>query len=126
MPMDEKQNNQTTEYVPVKVFKTTSNFTIDKLTLWNPYEDDEPSCIKEQIKKIFEETAETYAAWQIWEDEDEYGRTRLYFTRLYILDKLADVIQAAMNTAYCIGFSHYDIERAMQDCQQRNHALGRC
>lgn len=105
----------------------TYDFAIEDLTLWNPYwesDKDDELCMKEQAKKILEEAAEVYAAWQDWECEGEEDCGRLNYKKEYILEEVADVIQAAMNMAYCLGYTHYDIEEAMRSCQQKNKARG--
>lgn len=105
----------------------TSCFAIEELTLWDPYWDsskEDELCMKEQAKKILEEAAEVYAAWQTWETEDACGVTRAYYIRDYILEEIADVIQAAMNMAYCLDYTHYDIEEAMKACQYKNKKRG--
>lgn len=117
------------EDIPVKVDSLTSAFVIEELTLWNPYWDVDGSdklCMKAQAKKVLEEAAEVYAAWQDWECEGEEDCGRLNYKKEYILEEVADVIQAAMNMAYCLGYTHCDIEEAMKACQRKNKKRGRC
>lgn len=76
------------------------------------------SCQKDQAKKVLEEAAEVYAAWQ------DYDRTGTL--DWMIVDECADVIQASMNLIYALGYEPFEIDLAMERCLTRNQERGRC
>lgn len=69
---------------------------------------------KDQAKKILEEAAEVYSAWERIDDT------------IKIADECADVIQSSMNMMYVLGLDKYGIEAAMNRCLKRNKERGRC
>lgn len=73
---------------------------------------------KEQAKKILEEAAETFAAWQAWENEPwRISRTEA------LRDECADVIQAVANMLAAVGVE--DFTGDMERCEARNRERGR-
>ena len=82
--------------------------------------------LKDQAKKILEEAAEVYSAWENldnYDGSDDINNDRLYCE---VVKECADVIQASMNMMYAIGCSGVDIEHAMNRCLRRNKERGRC
>lgn len=83
---------------------------------------------KEQAKKVLEEAAEAFGAWQrfvsVWHlvDKRAIDRYSLQEARLELADEIADVITAACNLV-----ARYDIDMdaAMARCEQRNRERGR-
>ena len=73
---------------------------------------------KEQAKKILEESAEVYAAWELW-NQRPWSESRTNALK----DECADVITAVANMLAAIGVE--DFTEYMQACEQRNHARGR-
>lgn len=81
--------------------------------------------LKDQAKKILEEAAEVYSAFEDLDnlmDDSELEETCIRD----ILDECADTIQAAMNMIYALGMDKYGIEAAMGRCLSRNKVRGRC
>lgn len=73
---------------------------------------------KEQAKKILEESAEIYAAWELWHEQQwNYKRANA------LKDECADVIQAVANMLAALGVD--DFTEYMQACERRNRARGR-
>lgn len=73
---------------------------------------------KEQAKKILEEAAEAFAAWQAWDKEPwSISRTNA------LEDECADVVQAVANMLAAIGVE--DFGEAMAACERRNMERGR-
>ena len=73
---------------------------------------------KEQAKKILEEAAEAFAAWQSWNDQ-KWSISR----RTALLDECADVIQAVANMVAALGMD--DFGEVMAACEARNRERGR-
>jgi phosphoribosyl-ATP pyrophosphohydrolase len=73
---------------------------------------------KEQAKKILEEAAEAFAAWQAWNDQ-KWSISR----RAALLDECADVIQAVANMLAAVGVE--DFTGDMERCEARNRERGR-
>ena len=73
---------------------------------------------KEQAKKVLEEAAEVFGAWQAWENEP----WRISNTEA-LLDECADVIQAVANMLAAIG--EEDFTEYMRACEERNRERGR-
>lgn len=73
---------------------------------------------KEQAKKILEESAEVFGAFQSWEERpwSVYRTERLK-------SECADVIQAVANMLAALGVE--DFTEDMGYCEARNHARGR-
>ena len=70
---------------------------------------------KEQVKKVLEEAAEVFGAWQ----ESDIGNISDYA----VLDEIADLITASCNLASALGFD--DLRPAMEECRERNEERGR-
>lgn len=70
---------------------------------------------KEQAKKVLEEAAEVFGAWQ----ESDIGNISDYA----VLDEIADLITASCNLASALGFD--DLRPAMEECRERNEERGR-
>ena len=95
-----------------------------------------PKATKKQAKKILEEAAEVYAAWQKFDHyryaavdnasrgecdcRDNYNVT---FSRNELVAECADLITATANLLAAIGVD--DMRDAMADCVERNRARGR-
>ena len=73
---------------------------------------------KEQAKKILEESAEVYAAWELW-NQRQWSESRTDALK----DECADVITSVANMLAAIGVE--DFTEYMQACERRNHARGR-
>lgn len=78
---------------------------------------------KEQTKKVLEEAAEVYAAYDIWHKHTDPDQDDELYENL--IDEIADVIQASLNLAWSVGFDRDDIEAAIDRCTERNKARGR-
>ncbi len=88
---------------------------------------------REQSNKILEEAAEVFSSMRRFEglcivDNAEQVSTKwdMLNAKWDALDEMADVIQATLNLAYKLDFNEHDIEEAMERCEQRNKARGRC
>lgn len=77
---------------------------------------------KEQAKKVLEEAAEVFGAWQAWSDVDRDG-LRPFGSRKRLLDECADLMQATCNLVASLGVS--DFTGYMHECERRNRARGR-
>ena len=73
---------------------------------------------KEQAKKVLEEAAEMFGAWQDY-DERPWKTSRIEALR----DECADVIQAVANMLAAVGVE--DFTEDMQACEARNRERGR-
>lgn len=73
---------------------------------------------KEQAKKVLEEAAEVYAAWQEW---NEGGM--LYSDRVNIAEECADLITATCNLLAALGVQ--DVREALALCELKNRKRGR-
>lgn len=69
---------------------------------------------KEQAKKVLEEAAEVFGAWQ---------NRELGIVCDSLLDEIADLITASCNLASALGFD--DLRPAMEACRKRNEERGR-
>lgn len=69
---------------------------------------------KEQAKKVLEEAAEVFGAWQ---------NRELGIVCDSLLDEIADLITASCNLAFALGFD--DLRPAMGECRKRNEERGR-
>ena len=72
---------------------------------------------KAQVVKIGEECMEVYSAWEDWESTHDYELLP------FLVDEIADVIQACANLAVACGVD--DMRPAMAECEQRNRERGR-
>ena len=70
---------------------------------------------KEQVKKVLEEAAEVFGAWQ----DSDIGNISDYA----VLDEITDLITASCNLASALGFD--DLRPAMEECRERNEERGR-
>lgn len=70
---------------------------------------------KEQAKKVLEEAAEVFGAWQ----DVSCGIS----TESEVLEEIADLITASCNLASALGFD--DLRPAMEECRERNEERGR-
>ena len=69
---------------------------------------------KEQAKKVLEEAAEVFGAWQ---------NRELGIVCDSLLDEIADLITASCNLASALGFD--DLRPAVEECRRRNEERGR-
>lgn len=77
---------------------------------------------KAQALKPLEEAAEVFGAWQRW--ELSLGRiTRGNLIREYLLDEIADTIQACCNLAAALGVD--DLAPYLARCEEHNRERGR-
>lgn len=70
---------------------------------------------KEQAKKVLEEAAEVFGAWQ----DMSCGIS----TESEVVEEIADLITASCNLASALGFD--DLRPAMEECRRRNEERGR-
>ena len=95
-----------------------------------------PKASKKQAKKILEEAAEVFAAWQEFDccrytavDNAARGECSLRdnynvtFTRNELVDECADLITATANLLAALGVD--DMREAMRACKRRNRERGR-
>lgn len=73
-----------------------------------------PKADKEQAKKVLEEAAEVFGAWQ---------NRELGIVCDSLLDEIADLITASCNLASALGFD--DLRPALKECRRRNEERGR-
>ena len=85
---------------------------------------------KDQARKILEEAAEAFGAWQRYAADVETGRGMGFPRHAMVTgsfddlaDELADVVMACMNMARAIGI--VDFSPRMGECARRNTARGR-
>ena len=85
---------------------------------------------KDQARKILEEAAEAFGAWQRYASDVETGEgmgfprhARVTGSFDDLADELADVVTACMNMACAIGI--VDFTARMEECAKRNRARGR-
>lgn len=79
---------------------------------------DELTPDKGQAKKVLEEAAELYGAWDIWRKNPEYGNDIQD-----IKDEACDLITAVSNLLRSIGVT--DIQKDLRACEERNREKGR-
>ena len=72
---------------------------------------------KEQVKKVLEESAEVYEAWDEWHKMQDPELVE------FVISESADLIQAVSNLMAAMGVD--DMRPAMKDCYQRNLSRGR-
>jgi Lar family restriction alleviation protein len=70
---------------------------------------------KEQAKKVLEEAAEVFGAWQ----DMSCGIS----TESEVVEEIADLITASCNLASALGFD--DLRPAVEECRRRNEERGR-
>lgn len=86
---------------------------------------------KQQILKIAEEYSEIYSAWENLQEVNamyRYGNTDYsgkQFAIKKLVDECADTITAVCNLLAALGVDDNQMQRAMQDCEQRNRDRGR-
>ena len=85
---------------------------------------------KEQGRKILEEAAEVFGAWQRYAADVETGDAMGYPRHARVTgsfddlaDELADVVMACMNMARGMGIVDFSARR--EECAKRNRARGR-
>ena len=85
---------------------------------------------KDQARKILEEAAEAFGAWQRYAADVETGEAMGYPRHARVTgsfddlaDELADVVMACMNMARGMGI--VDFSARMEECAKRNRARGR-
>lgn len=90
-----------------------------------------PKADKAQVVKIAEEYGEIYSAWEDLQEvlkmyefnyESYSGRQ---FAVKNLVDECADCITAIANLLVALNVDDLQMERAMQDCEQRNRDRGR-
>lgn len=74
---------------------------------------------KDQARKILEEAAEVFGAWQKNEKEIDPRGNNLRD----LLDECCDLVTAVANLCAALGYSH--MEQFMEDCKQKNIDRGR-
>lgn len=73
-----------------------------------------PQANKNQAKKVLEESAEVFAAWQRW-SEGEEGKAK-------VLEECADLIQVTCNLVKALGIENF--VGFMVACKQKNESNG--
>lgn len=94
--------------------------TYVKLTNVRTFPSAEPT--KEQALKVLEEAAEIFGAWQLMRDTAEAGLNPRHETA-YLMDEIADTIQASCNLAAALGVT--DLTPYLARCEERNRERGR-
>lgn len=90
-----------------------------------------PKADKSQVVKIGEEYGEIYSAWEDWRETGLANRLRyasyeeLHRARMHIVDECADCITAIANLLVALNVDDNQMQRAMEDCAQRNRDRGR-
>lgn len=90
-----------------------------------------PKADREQLFKISEEEHEVYEAWsKLQEVKDMYHLgnatySEVQFMLKHLVDECADCITAIANLLVALNVDDLQMERAMQDCKQRNRDRGR-
>ena len=77
---------------------------------------------KEHALKPLEEAAEVFGAWQLMRDTAEAGLNPRHET-VYLMDEIADTIQASCNLAAALGVT--DLTLYLARCEERNRRRGR-
>ncbi len=77
---------------------------------------------KEHALKPLEETAEVFGAWQLMRDTAE-ARLNPKHEMAYLMDEIADTIQACCNLAAALGVT--DLTPYLARCEERNRERGR-
>lgn len=77
---------------------------------------------KAQALKVLEEAAEVFGAWQLMRDTAE-ARLNPKHEMAYLMDEIADTIQACCNLASALGVE--DLAPYLARCEERNRERGR-
>ena len=77
---------------------------------------------KPQALKVLEEAAEVFGAWQLMRDTEE-ARLNPKHEMTYLMDEIADTIQACCNLAAALGVE--DMTPYLARCEERNRERGR-
>lgn len=77
---------------------------------------------KPQALKVLEEAAEVFGAWQLMRDTRGAGLNPRHETA-YLMDEIADTIQASCNLASALGVT--DLIPYLARCEERNRKRGR-
>lgn len=77
---------------------------------------------KAQALKVLEEAAEVFGAWQEYEYGTEEQRSS-ESTTYFIVNEIADAIQACVNLASALGVT--DLTPYLAHCEERNRDRGR-
>ena len=77
---------------------------------------------KEHALKPLEEAAEVFGAWQLMRDTAE-ARLNPKHEMAYLMDEIADTIQASCNLAAALGVT--DLTPYLARCEERNRERGR-
>ena len=77
---------------------------------------------KPQALKALEEAAEVFGAWQLMRDTAEAGLNPKH-EMAYLMDEIADTIQASCNLAAALGVT--DLTPYLARCEERNRRRGR-
>lgn len=81
---------------------------------------------KERARKLVEEAAEAFSAWERWERADaEYDLAAIDAAEREIAEECADVITAACGLVWSIYGVDTDIAKDMEECKRRNEKRGR-
>lgn len=81
---------------------------------------------KERARKLVEEAAEAFSAWERWERADAgYDLAAIDAAEREIAQECADVITAACGLVWSIYGGSLDIAPDMDDCKRRNEKRGR-
>lgn len=81
---------------------------------------------KAQALKPLEEAAEVFGAWQLHDGvrfSQIMAARRAY--RQDLIDECMDVVQAVVNLLDAEGFTHEDVDAAIERCNERNRERGR-
>lgn len=90
-----------------------------------------PKADKAQVLKIAEEYSEIYSAWENLQEIKEMYHlgnatySEVQFMLKHLVDECADCITAIANLLVALNVDDLHMERAMQDCKQRNRDRGR-
>ena len=79
---------------------------------------------KERARKLVEEAAEAFSAWERF-DRAEYDLAAIDAARREIVQECADVITAACGLLWSIYGVSIDLELDMDACKRRNEKRGR-
>lgn len=90
-----------------------------------------PKADKSQVLKIAEEYSEIFSAWENLQEVKEMyhlgnaSYSGLQFAIKKLVDECADLFTATANLLVALNVDDLQMERAMQDCKQRNRDRGR-
>lgn len=92
------------------------------------------ACDKDQVRKILEEAAEVYGAWQTWDNnyqrlanacnvrEVQARELREHDSKAYLIEECADVIQAVANMLCALGVT--DLAPYLRATERKNYDRG--